>query len=211
MAVLINGDAVIETDLSGSYLPITQVEQITLPDTKNNTVDYDPLTSGIDWSVKIPVSLDIGDVTCTVAYDPSDTTHQMLDEHAVCSRGRFPCEVTRAVRRGLTMLSVSMPMRSSFPGEDSPGSTRSKSRGHTRGIFLFVMEADMKVRVLWCSPFGDKHKPGDVIDHPRAIKLVECGITAPLEPCGPPDESHRAEMFENSKRPTMTTHYKKTD
>lgn len=54
----------------------------------------------------------------------------------------------------------------------------------------------MKVRVLWCSPFGDKHKPGDVIDHPRAIRLVECGVAAPLEPCGPLDESHRAEMFE---------------
>ncbi len=83
MAVLIGRDAVIETDLSGAYLPITQVEQITLPDTKNNTVDYDPLTSDIDWSVKIPVSLDIGDVSCTVAYDPSDTTHQTLDEHAL--------------------------------------------------------------------------------------------------------------------------------
>jgi len=54
----------------------------------------------------------------------------------------------------------------------------------------------MKVRLLWCSPYGDQHKPGDIIDHPRAIRLVECGVAAPLEPCGPLDESHRAEMFE---------------
>lgn len=82
MAVLIGRDAVIETDLSGAMVAITQVEQIALPDTKNETVDYDPLTSAIDWSEKIATSITIGDVTCTVAYDPNDTTHQTLDEHA---------------------------------------------------------------------------------------------------------------------------------
>lgn len=100
MAVLIGRDATIETNLSGSYVAVTQVEQITLPDTKNNTVDYDPLTSAIDWSVKIAVSLDIGDVSCTVAYDPADTTHISLDEAALyVHETAFQVRVTKGAHK----------------------------------------------------------------------------------------------------------------
>ncbi len=100
MAVLIGKDTVIETDLSGLMVPITQVEQISLPDIKNNTVNYDPLTSQNDWPEKIPVSLEIGSISCTVAYDPDDETHKDLDEAAqYVHTSPFKVRVTKGSRK----------------------------------------------------------------------------------------------------------------
>ncbi len=53
----------------------------------------------------------------------------------------------------------------------------------------------MEVVILWTSPFGDKYKVGDVIDHPKAIRLVNYGIAAPRNGKMSGDEAKRAEMF----------------
>ncbi len=53
----------------------------------------------------------------------------------------------------------------------------------------------MEVVILWTSPFGDKYKVGDVLDHPKAIRLVNYGIAAPRNKNVSVDEAKRAEMF----------------
>lgn len=80
MAVYTGRDSLIELSTNGTtFIAIPQVETIKPPDEKHDEDTIHLLDATSEYAEKVATGLSCSNITATVAYDPTNETHRMLD------------------------------------------------------------------------------------------------------------------------------------